>query len=183
MKIAITGHTNGIGKALCEALEEDHTLFRYSRSNGYDIGKIDQRTKMINEILENDVDIFINNAYAIRAQTELLKTFCMHWQNNPHKLIVHLSSKWIYYPPPDLPEWRLYRKEKQNQHKFLKPNLTTFAPKVMNVIPGPTDTDMVKDWNIPKIPTDKLASLLKNVIELKDSIYVQEMVLDAYDRP
>ena len=36
MKIAITGHTRGIGKA-CADVFRHHTIYGYSRSNGYDI--------------------------------------------------------------------------------------------------------------------------------------------------
>ena len=48
MKIAITGHTKGIGKALYDNLSQQHEVEGYSRSNGFDISNnIDNETKHI----------------------------------------------------------------------------------------------------------------------------------------
>ena len=56
MKIAITGHTKGIGKACADVFSE-HEVIGFSRSNGFDI-------QAIEPILDssNDCDVFINNA-------------------------------------------------------------------------------------------------------------------------
>ena len=45
MKIAITGHTKGLGAELVKLLEPDHEIMGFSRTNGYDIeqpGTIDR---------------------------------------------------------------------------------------------------------------------------------------------
>ena len=177
MKIGISGHTQGIGKAIYDLLSTDHDVIGFSRSNGYDITIKDQREKLISEV--ENCDVFINNAYAIKAQTELLKTFCNKWQNDINKLIVHMGSKWIFHPPPDYPQHRLYRKEKQDQEKIIKQYITSYAPKVCNIILGPTDTDMTKDWNIPKISTEAVALIVSNIINTKDHVYTQQVILDA----
>ncbi len=71
MKIAITGHTKGIGKALYNYFSEiGHEVIGMSRSNGYDI------TLNPDKILEqiSSCDLFINNAYdGNSSQVELLK--------------------------------------------------------------------------------------------------------------
>jgi nucleoside-diphosphate-sugar epimerase len=59
-KIALTGHTRGIGKALADIFtDQGHNVEGYSKSNGYDIGEQLVR----NTILEQtkNFDIFINN--------------------------------------------------------------------------------------------------------------------------
>lgn len=59
MKIAITGHTSGIGKCLFENLSQEHDVTGYSRSNGFDISNTENREQIAN----TEYDIFINNAY------------------------------------------------------------------------------------------------------------------------
>ena len=180
MKIAITGHTQGIGKAVYELLSKEHEVLGFSRSNGYDITNTEQRQNLISSV--ETCDVFINNAYAIRYQTELLKVFCKKWKDAADKFIIHIGSKWIFYPPPDYPEHRLYRKEKQEQEKISNEYLTSFSPKVCNILLGPTDTDMVKDWTIPKIPTTAVADTIKNIIDTKDYVFVQKIILDSTHR-
>jgi hypothetical protein len=69
MKIAITGHTSGIGKGMYDHfLNQNHEVFGLSRSNGFDISK---NTKEIVEISE-ECDLFINNAYSGDSQLKLL---------------------------------------------------------------------------------------------------------------
>jgi nucleoside-diphosphate-sugar epimerase len=58
MKVAITGHTRGIGQALFNELtKKGHLVVGYSRSTGYDISEIDTQTKILEEI--KDYDVFI----------------------------------------------------------------------------------------------------------------------------
>ena len=80
MKIAITGHTSGIGKSLFDYYESvrrlrDDTALGFSRSNGYNINN---PQKIIEQSLDSDV--FINNAYAEFAQVELLYGLWKHWK-------------------------------------------------------------------------------------------------------
>jgi hypothetical protein len=60
MKIAITGHTSGLGKSFFDHFSKDHEVIGLSRSNGYDI------TKNQNEITEivTNCDLFFNNAHS-----------------------------------------------------------------------------------------------------------------------
>jgi len=68
MKVVITGHTHGIGKALWEFFYERAEVKGLSRSNGYDIDKDFDR--VVEEI--KGCDLFINNAYRDQQQTKLL---------------------------------------------------------------------------------------------------------------
>jgi short-subunit dehydrogenase len=68
MKIAITGHTAGIGQALAEIYSSNgHEIVGLSRRNGYNIRSTSKVVSMI-----EPCDIFINNAQVGFAQTELL---------------------------------------------------------------------------------------------------------------
>jgi Glu-tRNA(Gln) amidotransferase subunit E-like FAD-binding protein len=71
MKVVITGHTSGIGKAIYEHFQsKDYEVIGMSRSNGYNI--IDNKEKIIKETL--GCDLFINNACDKDGQLELLKS-------------------------------------------------------------------------------------------------------------
>ena len=88
MKIAITGHTSGVGKSLYDKLVGlGHTVFGYSRANGFDLSNKDQVAKLVKKIVyreninytkggfeyeDDDVDVFINNAYYNWSQVDLL---------------------------------------------------------------------------------------------------------------
>lgn len=67
MKIAITGHTRGLGKAIWDHLS-DHELVGMSRSNGFDLNND------LDKIIETakTCDLFINNAHAGTCQATLL---------------------------------------------------------------------------------------------------------------
>ena len=55
MKIAITGHSRGLGRALAKCLSVNFEVIGFSRSNGYNIANIHE---VIKDSL--DCDIFIN---------------------------------------------------------------------------------------------------------------------------
>jgi|688.fasta_scaffold49862_7 nucleoside-diphosphate-sugar epimerase len=87
MKIAITGHTKGIGKALADAYQRrGHEIVGLSRTKGYNIYSILKCADLI-----ESCDMFINNAQAGFAQTELLFEIAKRWQDT-HKHIVNISS-------------------------------------------------------------------------------------------
>lgn len=70
-KIAITGHTRGIGKTIYEKFRSstDAEILGMSTSNGFDI------EKDIDKVIEQaqGADLFINNAYRDRQQLKLLE--------------------------------------------------------------------------------------------------------------
>jgi len=79
MKIAITGHKHGIGKAFAEQLStRGHTIIGISRSDGENI----RRTAHTAGLIE-PCDLLINNAISFYAQTELLFEIWHRWQ--PYK--------------------------------------------------------------------------------------------------
>jgi len=99
MKIAITGHSSGIGQAIHRQLmiSSDNTEFKlFSRQNGYDLSKNYQT--VIDEILEWDADIVFNNAWAYgnNAQPEILKTLHSKWSDRD-KVIISTGSAGAYF--------------------------------------------------------------------------------------
>lgn len=90
MKFALTGHTQGLGRALANAIElSGHSYIGFSRSNGFDL----QKPSTIARILEQaqDSDVFINNAFHEWAQIDLLYALFESWQDK-NRVIVNISS-------------------------------------------------------------------------------------------
>ena len=46
MKIALTGHTNGLGAEILKYFSSNHSILGFSRSNGYDIKSPADRKKL-----------------------------------------------------------------------------------------------------------------------------------------
>lgn len=84
MKIAITGHTAGIGQALAEIYtSQDHEIVGLSKREGHNIRNI---PKICDQI--ESCDMFINNAQAGYAQTELLFEMAKRWENTGKHIVV-----------------------------------------------------------------------------------------------
>ena len=77
MKIAITGHKKGIGKAFADQLSaRGHEIVGISRSDGENIRRTAHTASMI-----EPCDMLINNAISFYAQTELLFEVWHRWQD------------------------------------------------------------------------------------------------------
>ena len=75
MKIAITGGTSGIGQAMGNEYEHrGHEVLRLSRRTGHNIRSIPKIADVI-----DPCDVFVNNAQAGFAQTELLFEMSQRW--------------------------------------------------------------------------------------------------------
>lgn len=84
MKIAITGHTAGIGQALAEEYRLDgHDIVGLSRREGNNIRVI---PKICDQI--EPCDVFVNNAQAGYSQTELLFEMARRWSGTRKHIIV-----------------------------------------------------------------------------------------------
>ena len=98
MKIAITGHTAGIGQALAkEYIVQGHEIVGISRREGNNI----HSTSKIASLIES-CDVFVNNAQAGYAQTELLFEIAKRWQHTKKHIIV-ISTMMTQYPVSVLP--------------------------------------------------------------------------------
>ena len=82
MKIAITGHTAGIGRALAEAYYGNE-IVGISKRDGNNI----RNTPKVADLIE-PCDVFVNNAQAGYAQTELLFEMAERWTGTGKTIIV-----------------------------------------------------------------------------------------------
>lgn len=98
MKIAITGHSAGIGQALtAEYSALGHEIVGLSKRDGYNIRNIPKIADLI-----EPCDMFINNAQAGFAQTELLFEMAKRWDGQ-RKLVVVISTMMTEQPSSSIP--------------------------------------------------------------------------------
>jgi len=143
MKIAITGHTAGIGQALAEEyLLDGHEVVGLSQREGNNI----RNTAKICDQIES-CEVFVNNAQAGYAQTELLFEMAHRWQGT-HKHIIVISTMMTQNPVSTLPglDMDQYRVQKvaleeavqQIRNRRLGVKITLVRPGYIATQPGQT---------------------------------------------
>lgn len=146
MKIAITGHTAGIGQAFAKILAgRGHDIVGLSKRHGDNIRNI---PKIAERIVP--CDMFINNAQAGYAQTELLYAVWEKWQDQPGKHIWCIGTM-MTQSPTDQPvqgqsdiDMNQYRNQKmalddaivQLRNKKHMPVITMIRPGAVATQPG-----------------------------------------------
>ena len=150
MKIAITGHTNGIGQAFFNYFQ-DHDIIGFSRSNGYNIADPASRSAILEQIA--DADMFVNNAYSNfnNSQLKLLTDVYNLWQNTD-KIIVNISSRYTTGVEK-------YCKDKEQQDLFCKSKEFTL-PYIINLKPGLADTNRVKHIQGKRLSVEEVVAIL-----------------------
>lgn len=88
MMYAVTGHTQGIGKAIYEKL--DPHVIGFSKSTGYNITIKEDRKKIIDQC--RYIDVFINNAHDQYGQIDLLIELFDKWKDQ-NKTIINVGSR------------------------------------------------------------------------------------------
>jgi hypothetical protein len=93
-KIAITGHTSGLGKSFFDLLtQQGHHVCGFSRSNGYDLRDYSVVSKIIKEI--EGFDLFINNAKPDYAQSQIVYRLARDWTGT----VLSIGSVIVINPP------------------------------------------------------------------------------------
>lgn len=181
MKIAITGHSRGIGHELSNVFQSNgHEVIGFSVNNGYNISLEDARSKIISQV--SDCDVFINNAYHPVYQTELLSSMIDKWKGTT-KLIVNIGSTSMFTQLDKAPAASVvpadYIAAKKAQSEIIMSRLGVAEPRLLNIVAGPVDTEMGKFLDCLKIDPKKLAELIYILVNFKDSISVKQIVVDA----
>lgn len=163
MKIAITGHTAGIGQSLARCYEQrGHNIIGISRRDGNNIRVIPKVADLI-----EPCDMWINNAQAAFAQTELLFEIAKRWQRTRKHIIV-ISTMMTQQPVSPLPglDMDQYRVQKialeesvrQIRHRQVGIRLTLVRPG--NIATSPDKTVP------PAADVDHWAETLVQIFEL-----------------
>ena len=165
MKIAVTGHTAGIGLAIVNLLKKDHTIIGFSRTNGYNLNDVDNIVSAAEQS-----DVFVNNAYYKYQQCEILKQLSHRWQGT-NKHIINIGSTCVNYPriesELDSDPWE-YRDHKTALEKMFRKLAKQPNACIISLIsPGAVDTDMIRHLTVKKLSPVDVAEATNLLIQNK----------------
>ena len=174
MKIALTGHSKGIGAAVYKDLvAKNYEVFGYSRSNGWDIKDTDP---VANEIA--NADCFINNAHSFQhgwAQTELLRKVWLLWKGNPSKIIITIGSYGTEFTQRRDHPYVIYKHALDQTVKQLRASSNN--PHMVNIRPSWVDVTRVATFNEPKVAPQAIADIIEFVLKNRDHFRVYDISL------
>lgn len=152
MKIAITGHTSGIGLGLYEYFKQDNHVIGLSRSTGHDISNHENRLKIIESV--KGCDIIVNNAYNNYddCQLEMLKMMVDGGAENT--ILINISSRYTT-------DSNQYCQTKLNLDRYCESLIFNRRVKLINIKPGLIDTPRVKNNNNPKMEVEDVIDIVK----------------------
>lgn len=170
MKIAITGHSRGLGKEIYDRLLVSHDILGFSRSNGFDINKPIDILKYT-----DDRDVFINNAYDGIAQSNLfIKLFDLWFDKN--KTIININSSSIHQSGAWNP---LYTSNKKHLHNVTQSVIDKFPNKkvrIINLNIGTLDSHKgFEEFN--KIKGEQIVHTINWCINLPQEIEIQQLTI------
>jgi len=173
MKIAITGHTAGIGQALAKEYQlSGHEIVGLSQRDGNNI----RNTPKICDKIE-PCDVFVNNAQAGYAQTELLFEMAQRWSGTGKQIIV-ISTMMTQEPVSsltglDMDHYRLQKVTleeavRQIRHRKLKVKIVVVRPGNIATSPDKTVPPAADVNNWAKTLLDLLDMAAKNNLRIPD---------------
>lgn len=180
MKIAITGHTAGIGRSFAEYLSHrGHDILGLSKREGNNIRNI---PKIIEKIV--GCDMWINNAQAGYSQTELLYKMVGAWGSDGSKMIWNIST--MMTRDTGIPEIQglsstdLY--EYKNQKRSLEDafyQLKHHAVRMCLIRPGPVATQSYDQATVNAAQVDEwVASICDFYIAARQkNLWIEEISL------
>jgi len=182
VKIAVTGHTSGIGLAIKNfMIAQGHDVRGFSRTNGYDISKDGTLEQIVDEC--KDVDIFFNNAYFDFQQTKLLYSLYQSWKDQ-RRTIVNIGTirtqkqDYTYLDRPNYPlHYWTTKSSLDNACLFLR-GLSTW-PRVMLVKPCGVATERNSAYQVKKIPSEDFADLVCHAV-LEPRCRIQEISYEVH---
>ena len=176
MKIAITGHTAGIGQAFTNILESrGHEIMGISRRTGDNIRRIEHTANLI-----ESCDMFINNAQTQYAQTELLYAVWQRWQGQ-EKYIWNISTQMTESPINSTPDGQndLTMSQYRNQKLALEGasrqlRFKNAWPQISIIRPGGVATQETFD-NTNKADVNLWAKSIVDIFSHNENIIISEI--------
>jgi len=173
-KIAVIGHTRGIGKATYDLYrKKKYKVVGMSKSNGFDI--IHDQDKILEQI--QDCSLVVLNAHADRGQLNLLKKIYGRHSFDKMKVAVITSTSGIE-EEPDYNQFKIWDKFEYVQYCEIKKELIGYISElqdellskplsVYDVCPDVVNTDMTKGlWeDLPKLTAEEVAEAVRYCFE------------------
>ena len=173
-KIAVVGHSRGIGKAICDLYsKKKYNVVGMSKSNGFDL--VYDQEKILEEM--QDCSLVVLNAHSDRGQLTLLKKLYGRHSFDKMKVAVITSTSGIE-KEPDYNQFKIWDKFKYVQYCEIKKELIEYIDElqeelkskplsVYDVCPDVVVTDMTKGmWeNLPKLTAEEVAEAVRYCFE------------------
>jgi NADP-dependent 3-hydroxy acid dehydrogenase YdfG len=181
-KMAITGHTYGIGKGIADFYANKGWEIRgFCRENGYDLKEPENLQRVVDESL--DCDVFINNAFSSLngfGQTYILRKIFPHWKDTP-KWIFNISSVASDFTA-GRQEIDVYATFKLALDEYSK-QLTWQLPRVNIVLirPGMVDTQRIAHRPGRKLRVDDIVNTIDWVLTQPEDVHISEVTVRVKD--
>ena len=169
-KIAVIGHTKGIGKAIADLYKrKKYEIVGLSRTTGYDL-ETDQE-KIMEKL--KDCELIVVNAYAKFGQYHLLKRIYSEFHHHYKKVVVITSTSGTPQGKDEDnygADYNEYCWHKEHLIKYvseLQEELFNKPLSVYDVCPDVVDTDMIKGmWEgLPKLTAEEIADTVHYCFE------------------
>tara|TARA_Y100001937_G_scaffold116982_1_gene169639 strand:+ start:503 stop:1042 length:540 start_codon:yes stop_codon:yes gene_type:complete len=171
-KIAITGHTKRIGKAIYEAFPGSVGC---GRGDGGDITTLEGRTMILHQAM--NCDVFINNAHDGFSQVEMLNMMYTAWKDKEDKLIINIGTDAVPYTnwqvvhrQYPVEKMALHAQSELLQNEQRKCKITTLAL-------GHVNTEFNKEYDGAKLSYNNIIDNIKWIISNESEI--KFMVISA----
>jgi NADP-dependent 3-hydroxy acid dehydrogenase YdfG len=184
MKIAITGHTAGIGQAFTKILaDRGHEIVGLSKRHG---DNIRNTAKIMEKIVP--CDMLINNAQAGYAQTELLYAVWQAWRDQPGKHIWCIGTTMTQAPVDQAVPGQsdMAMSQYRNQKIALDDAIAqlrnkTHSPIITMIRPGAVATQLGQTANWPYCEVDAWANTVVSTMLLanEQGMRYNELTLSA----
>jgi hypothetical protein len=175
MKVAITGHTSGIGQGLYNYFQKrGYPVQGFDQTNGFVLP--DAESRVLEQIL--DCDVFINNALPVSSQIFLLRELWPYWVNQNKKIIVvgslasQMPEVWV-----ELKEYRQQKKELDDLCKTLRYDSLTIPCSLISIHPGFVTTNIFTDLNVP-MPSAEQCMSVAQVVDMVDYVLSSPIKID-----
>lgn len=188
IKVAITGHTSGIGQSIHDMLDLTADLSvwgqvqGYSRSNGWNLAEAGGKL-LLEEILDYDPDIFFNNAWHPGVQNYLCKKLHNKWKDT-NKVIVNTGSITAYVPGNILDERNVYAQDKKALSDYCILESFTYPYKnkcqVINFSWGFVETGLIESNTIDREALIDVHDAANIMIDHAENAYFK---LEKYTQP
>lgn len=170
-KVAVTGHSSGIGKGLYDFFSQKFEVKGFSKENGYDINDYDR-------ILEESVDceLFINNAYSYYKQSEIVDAWAKQHKDYKHLIIStsSIAAEPLLEIESIMPHLTFYAKEKYAINRASwGVNHCDGLCKSSVIMPGVVETNFYNPYDTEE---QNGLELYNRVIETNSIITVDDLV-------
>lgn len=161
MKIIITGGTYGLGKNINETvLDNGHTTHL--------INSADLQTPTFSDSID-DSDVFINNEYKDKIQTELFEYVYNKWKYKPKTIVNILTSALVF----DGPNKKYIEDKLDLEQKTFELRSDDKEVRIINVYPNTLESSKTVPYQ--KLKFSDVSNVIKYLIELPQDIEIFEI--------